>query len=435
MRSIFREFRELSQPKNVTLISTTHGINEFFSIAIPPIIPFLVSDLDITFAQAGLLLTVFFVIYSVFQMPVGMLSDRVGKKRLLVGGMIGMAGGIFFASTAGNYAMLIAAQILAGIGGSTFHPTGMSLISDFETRETEGKAMGIFGFGGMIGTASAPLLIGGVAGVFDWRNALAVAAIFGLVVTIFFVVFFVEPDDDRTASEPTRSTDADDPVQHDGGQTGFVQRIRRGVLNVLHVRFTWGVTLLLALTMLVSMQTRAIMTFTTSYVFTSTGQTVSVANVVFFVMLFAGSLSTLAAGSLADRFDRGKLGVGASVLTTMFIGVIFVVIESIGSLSEILLLGSLFVAFFAIGVSMYGALPVKNAMISQYAEQEFSGSLFGMTQTTGALGSATGPALFGYLATEYGMAIAYPLIAVVSVLVAVVYLLLSRDAKRNLPSE
>ena len=125
-------------------ISLGHGANEFFSVALPPIIPLLVTDLGISYAQAGFLLTIFFVMYSIFQLPAGVLADRVGKKRLLVAGLAGMSGGIALAATAGSYETLLIAQAIAGISGSTFHPTGMSLISDVETGSTEGKAMGVF---------------------------------------------------------------------------------------------------------------------------------------------------------------------------------------------------------------------------------------------------------------------------------------------------
>jgi MFS family permease len=173
------------------------------------------------------------------------------------------------------------------------------------------------------------------------------------------------------------------------------------------------------------------MTFTTSYVFDGAGGTVATANVVFFVMLVAGSVASLAVGSLADRFDRGRLGFVASVATGALLVATFVLVESADGLSRPVLFGSLVVAFFAVGLAMYGSLPVKNALISGYAEREFSGGLFGVTQTTGALGSATGPALFGYLATEHGMTVAYPLIATVSLLVAAVFLLLSWDGRRD----
>ncbi|WP_418282180.1 MFS transporter [Halorubrum sp. DTA98] len=423
----------------MTLISATHGVNEFFSIAIPPIIPFLVADLDITYTEGGLLLTVFFVMYSVFQLPAGVIADRIGKKRLLVGGLIGMVLGLYLASMADSYEALVASQVIAGISGSTYHPTGMSLISDFETGSTEGKAMGVFGFFGMAGVAGAPLVIGGLAGVLDWRFGLAVAATLGLVFTLVFAVLFSEPESrspDVAGSDtgPT-SADADDRALDDRdvgdgtapGSRSTIERLRAGVTGVLRVPLTATVLLLLVMTVLVSLQTRAIMTFTTSYVADTTGGTATLGNAVFFVMLVSGSVSSLWAGSLADRVHRGLLGVGVSVATAVLLVVTYLLVSGSGALPEELLVGALVVLFFVIGLAMYACVPVKNAIISSEAEREFSGSLFGLTQTSSAVGSASGPAVFGFLATEFGLAIAYPLIGSVSLLIGAAFLLLSRD--------
>lgn len=431
MKGVLEEFRDIGEPKNVVLISSTHGVNEFFSIAIPPIIPFLVSDLEISFAEAGLLLTVFFVMYSIFQLPAGILGDRIGKKRLLVGGMLGMSAGIFLAGWAQSYSMLVVAQIITGISGSTYHPTGMSLISDFESQETEGKAMGIFGFCGMLGTALAPLIIGGIAGFIHWRVGLTVAAVMGVIVTVSFSFFFTQPTQSPNQDHGLMNAQSEKRSNEPRDTTGIAS-VRDSITEILKVPLTTGIILLLLLNLFVSIQTRAIMTFTTSYVFSSTGQTISLSNVVFFVMLAAGSMSALVTGSLADRVDRGKLGATASLVTATLLGMAFIIVGISGSLPSVVLFPVLIVLFFAIGGAMYANAPIKNALVSQHAQHEFSGSLFGVVQTVGALGSAIGPALFGFLATELTITAAYPMIAIISIFIGLTFYLVSRNIRSQI---
>lgn len=79
MRDSVRRMIAVSRPRVVGPVTVGHGINEFFAIVIPPIIPLLVSDIDITYGQAGFLLTTFFVMYMIFQLPAGILADRIGK--------------------------------------------------------------------------------------------------------------------------------------------------------------------------------------------------------------------------------------------------------------------------------------------------------------------------------------------------------------------
>ncbi|MEM4781108.1 MAG: MFS transporter [Halalkalicoccus sp.] len=420
VRDSIRSVTAVSRPRVVGSISLGHGANEFFSVALPPIIPLLVSDLGISYAQAGLLLTVFFAMYSVFQLPAGVLADRIGKKRLLVAGLGGMSGAIALAATAGSYETLLFAQVVAGISGSTFHPTGMSLISDVETSNTEGKAMGVFGFGGMVGTMASPVLIGGLAVVAGWRIALGVAALLGIVVTLVFIPLFSEPEGDTSA-------EAGVSPRSDGGRFSLRSPLR-SAMELLNVPLTRGIVVLFCVTVLISLQSRAIQTFTTAYIADGTGGSASVGNLGFFALLVGGSLSSLWAGSLSDRFDRGSLGVVAALGTALLVGATLFVTRLPASVPSELLVAFLAVWFFVIGAVMYACVPVKNALISEQAERDFSGSLFGVIQTASAVGSASGPAVFGVLATDWGIAAAYPAIAAVSLTLAGLFFVLSRFA-------
>jgi len=415
----FSRVTAVSRPRVVGPITVGHGVNEFFSIVVPPVIPLLVSDLGITYGQGGFLLTVFFVMYSLFQLPAGVVADRVGKRRIMLVGLLGMAGGVLLSSTADAYGTLLVGQAIAGIGGSTFHPTGMSIISDVETGTTEGKAMGVFGFGGALGTLCAPLVVGGIAAVAGWELALASAAVLGVAVTLAMVPLMADPDEDDEGGADDQSIRTDGPPPTPPGVVASAKRL-------VGVPFSRGTLLLFAMTLLLSTQHRAIQTFTTSYVVAETGASVSLGNLTFFTLLLGGSLSSLWAGDLADRVSRPLLGVATAVATAALVGATLLVPDLLGSLPVELVLAVLAVWFALIGVTTYASYPVKNALISAEADASYSGSLFGVMQTASALGSAGGPAVFGSLADRWGVAAAFPAIAVVSVVLAVLFVLLAR---------
>ncbi len=425
MRELLAEYRDIDHPRNVGLISLSHGVNEFYSIVIPPIVPLLVTDLGITYAQAGLLLTVFFAMYSLFQLPAGLVADRLGKKRVLVAGLAAMAGSLGLASTAGSYEALLAAQALAGIGGSTYHPTGMSLVSDLEREATEGRAMGVFGFGGMLGIAAAPVVVGGVAAVFGWRAALVAAAVGGLAFVAAFQLAFREPD---------FASDAGSEAEPDGGaaaessedRAGPVARLRGRVARTLRFRMTPAVAVLTAVTFLISLQLRALHTFATGFLVDGVGRTTSVANGLFFLMLAASAVASIWVGGLADRFDRRLIGTVAAGVTSVVLGAMVVLPALDGAVGRWPTTAVLAVSFALLGLAVYGCSPVKNALISEYATAESSGSLFGVMQTASAVGSALGPALFGAVATDLGVDVAFPLVAAVSLLIAAGFVTLSR---------
>ena len=420
MKQLIQRMTAVAAPKVTGPVTVGHGVNEFLSIVIPPVIPLLVSDFGITYAQAGFLLTIFFIMYSIFQLPAGIVADRIGKRPLMIVGLFGMSIGILLASLAESYGMLLVAQSITGISGSTYHPTGMSIVSDVETSETEGKAMGVFGFGGALGTMLSPVIVGGLAIVGGWRIALAGAAILAAVVTVGSAIPLLRSN-----------TKADPPMATDGGKTHSM-RGRLAKLNVLRsVPLSKGLVLLFLATMILSMQHRAIQTFSTSYIAAETGASLSAGNLTFFALLVGGSVGSLWAGDLADRFSRELLGASAAIGTAVFVAGTIAVTYVIGSLPYVIVVSVFSVWFVVIGVLMYASYPVKNALVSDKAEKSYSGSLFGIIQTASAIGSASGPAVFGAIATRWGVIAAFPSIAVVSVILAVLFVLLWLDTDRT----
>lgn len=389
----FRKVFSVSHPRQVALISTAHGVNEFYSIALPPILPLLVTDLNITYTEAGLLVTTYFMMYTVFQLPAGFVADRIGQRQLIAWGMVTLSIGMLATSGAQGLLELLGAQMLAGLGGSTYHPAGMSLISDIQSFESEGRAMGLHGVGGTMGRLFAPVMIGGLAAAFDWRIALAASAIVGIgIAIVFWLLVEVPPAADDTSHE-----DGVGAAMPNGGS--FIGRVRRVASDGIRIPLAGWVVMLLAGKMLFTLQSGAVKTFTATYVFEKTGGSAAAANSVFFVLLAGSSVSTLLFGALSDWFDRVWLATGAFVVSGLVLA------------GTVLVPTSVFVYylwFFLIGAAVYAGLPVLNALISQYADRGFSGSLFGVMMTASAIGNAVSPILFGALATEFGIGIVIP---------------------------
>lgn len=411
LQSVTSRLFSVSNPREVWLITLAHAVNEFYSVAFPPILPLLVTDFSITYGEAGALLTIFFATYSIFQLPAGMLADRIGQRWLLAGGMVVLAAGILVAASAQGYWTLVLAEVIAGIGGSTYHPSGMSIISDLESGATEGKAMGIHGLGGVVGTALAPALIGGLAAVFDWRLALTVSAGVGVVYAMVFLVVF----------QPEDQSDGNAPVEPDGGtdKTTVSQTAEESggrlasFASLVSVPLEPWVTVLFLTNLAIATELGAVRTFATSFLVEQAGTTAGIANAIFFVLLVGAGISSLAAGSLADRMDRRALGFGALAASTIALGATAIV-----PLVPIVL----FAWFFFLGVAMWAALPAMNAITSQYSERKFSGSLFGIMLTAGSLGGAIGPLLFGVAAERFGLGAAFPLVAIISAGGAIAFL-------------
>lgn len=411
LRAVTSRLVSVSNPREVWLITVAHAVNEFYSVALPPILPLLVNDFAITYGEAGALLTVFFATYSIFQLPAGMLADRIGQRWLLAGGMVVLAAGILVAASAQGYWTLVVAEVIAGIGGSTYHPSGMSIISDLESGTTEGRAMGIHGLGGVIGTALAPALVGGLAALFDWRLALTVSAGVGVAYAVVFLAVF-QPES-HSASNVSLESDGGTDERASSPTTEESDSRLTGLANLISVPLEPWVAVLFLANLAIATELGAVRTFATSFLVEQAGTTAGVANAIFFVLLVGAGISSLAAGSLADSMDRRALGFGALAASAVALAMTAIV-----PLVPI----ALFAWFFLLGVAMWAALPAMNAITSQYSERRFSGSLFGVMLTAGSLGGAIGPLLFGIAAERFGLGAAFPLVALISAGGAVAFL-------------
>jgi MFS family permease len=277
----------------------------------------------------------------------------------------------------------------------------------------------------MAGVAAAPVTVGGVAALVDWRSALLVAAVGGLAVVAAFQLLFTEPDSTTASASAVGESDATATDGASGPSPGLVARARGRLSALLRFRITPSVVVLTVLTLCVSLQLRALHAFATGFLVDGVGQSASRANGLFFLMLAASAVASIWIGGLADRVDRRLLGTAAAGVTTLVLAAM-VLLPGVDGATGPGVTALLAGAFAVLGFAVYGCTPVKNALVSEHATEGASGSLFGVMQTTSAVGSAAGPALFGLVATEAGVGVAFPAVAAVGVLVVGCFLALGR---------
>src|SRR5512139_3866368 len=100
----------------ISLVGFAHGTSHFFHFMIPPLFPWLMTEFGLTFTQVGLTMTVFFVVSSVGQALAGFVVDRFGALRVLIGGITLLSASGLVLASAQNFAMLLAAAMVAGMG-------------------------------------------------------------------------------------------------------------------------------------------------------------------------------------------------------------------------------------------------------------------------------------------------------------------------------
>ncbi|HEY4546831.1 MAG TPA: MFS transporter [Pedomonas sp.] len=118
-------------------------------------------DLDISDLQMGLLQGMAFaLLYAVAGVPIGLLADRLQRKRIIAAGVLFWSAATALCGLAGNYALLFAARMGVGLGEAALSPAAHSYLSDAYPRPKLARAMAVYALGITIG-AGAALMIGG----------------------------------------------------------------------------------------------------------------------------------------------------------------------------------------------------------------------------------------------------------------------------------
>src|SRR4051812_22591972 len=100
----------------IGLVGLAHGTSHFYHLILAALFPWLKTAFALSFAELGLLMTVFFVVSGLCQAAAGFVVDRVGALRVLCLGLGLLACAALVAAAAHSYPVLLLGAMLAGLG-------------------------------------------------------------------------------------------------------------------------------------------------------------------------------------------------------------------------------------------------------------------------------------------------------------------------------
>ena len=156
-----------------------------------PIFPFYVTAFGAGGSELGLLMAIFAIMQFIFAPIWGQLSDRVGRKPLLLLGVTGNAISLLLFGLSTQLWMLFAARALGGILSAATMPTAMAFIGDSTSEENRGGGMGVMGAAMGVGMVVGP-------GLGGWLSGTSLSLPFfvgsGLSVLALILIYLILPE-------------------------------------------------------------------------------------------------------------------------------------------------------------------------------------------------------------------------------------------------
>lgn len=128
--------------------------------------------------RIGILKAVYPAVWGLFQIATGPLSDRWGRKGLIVAGMWVQAGALFLTASTGDFTWWLLGSVLLGLGTAMVYPSLIAAVSDASNPAWRARSLSVYRFWRDLGYAIGALSAGLIADAFGFQSAiLAVAAL------------------------------------------------------------------------------------------------------------------------------------------------------------------------------------------------------------------------------------------------------------------
>ncbi|MEH7445162.1 MFS transporter [Bacillus sp. JJ1122] len=343
-----------------------------FGIIIP-VMPFYAEEIGANPTQLGLLMAVYSLMQLLFAPMWGRVSDRIGRKPVIMIGIIGLSLSFFLMAISSELWMLFAARIIGGLLSSANMPTVMAYVADITSEEDRGKGMGIIGASVGLGFIFGPA-IGGIFSQSSLNMPFYLAGATSLI-TFLLVTFVLKESlsiEERNSQSKERSS--------------------------LLKAFNGPVSVLFVLQLFVSLSLSGLEATFAYFAAEKAGLGAVQLGYIFMIMGLAGAIVQ---GGLVGRMTK-KLGEGTVIQLGIFISAVgfalILLIKGFGT-------AALFLTIFGVGNGLIR--PSVSSLLTKKSTAGH-GSTTGLLSSFDSLGRIIGPPLGGWL---FSIAIGMPYIS------------------------
>jgi DHA1 family bicyclomycin/chloramphenicol resistance-like MFS transporter len=184
----------------LVLLAGLAALGSLATNIILPAFPQMADDLSISSPELGLLLSSFFVAFAFGQLAVGPLSDRFGRKSLVLGGIAVFASGSAICGLADTLPVLVVGRVIQALGACAASVLSRAIARDLFDGEPLARALALTMIAGAAAPGFSPLLGSILAGLSGWRITFLVVGTIGVALALFYAhsVGETHPIDRRT---------------------------------------------------------------------------------------------------------------------------------------------------------------------------------------------------------------------------------------------
>jgi multidrug resistance protein len=172
---------------------------------VSPSLPLYAKSFNVSYTLVSLAVSMYAFGRLVADIPMGIMADRIGGRKLTVLGTVIMAGGALLNYVAPDFTWFLILRFVQGVGSSMWQTARTSILADMLKPEERGRIMGYFQTFMLLGSSLGPTVGGFVATWWGIRAPFLAYAIVGLMSTLLSYFFLIEPPKKALAGDHTFS--------------------------------------------------------------------------------------------------------------------------------------------------------------------------------------------------------------------------------------
>ncbi len=151
---------------------------------VAPLLPLIAESLETTPGRAGIIVSTYSLAAAAFALFVGPLSDRIGRKKILVIGLVLFACSSFLTYHVSSFSALVFVRAITGLAAGTLSTSALSLAADYYPYGLRGRAMGILSMGYFVAFIVGVPVGAFVAAYVGWRAVFGGLAVLGVLMLV-----------------------------------------------------------------------------------------------------------------------------------------------------------------------------------------------------------------------------------------------------------